>query len=93
MLLFCISFQAYLHELKKNKTYLSLIHGAGSLLLCGLFSHCRQPAHHSYSPVAGGVQASYCGSFSCGGAQVLGCEGFSSCGSQALEHGIRSCGT
>ena len=45
MLLLCISFQAYLHELKKNKTYFSIIHDAGSPLLCGLFSHCRQPAH------------------------------------------------
>ena len=44
MLLLCISFQAYLHELKKNKTYFSIIHGAGSLLLCG-FSPTADSLH------------------------------------------------
>ena len=50
MLLLSISFQAYLHELKK-KPYLFIIHGAGSLLLCGLSSLQTAYTPH-YSPAA-----------------------------------------
>ena len=51
---------------------------AGSLLLCRLFSSCREGGLLS----SWSVQASHCSGFFCCGAQILGCVSFSSCNSQ-----------
>ena len=59
-----------------------------SLLLCQLFSRCREQGLVSSCR----AQASRCGNISCCGARALGCLGFSSCGSWALEHKFNSCG-
>ena len=67
---------------------------AGSLLLHGLFSSCRERGLLSSC----GTWASHCSGFSCWGAQTLGHTGFvagvrglSSCGFRALEHRLNSC--
>ena len=60
---------------------------AGSSLLHGLFSSCRE-----WGLLSSCVRASRCGGFSCCRAPVVGQKGFSSCGAQALEHRLTNYG-
>ena len=60
---------------------------AGSLLLHGLFSSCREQGLLSSS----GVQASHCSGLSYCRGWALELAVFSSCSSQALQHRLNSC--
>ena len=66
--------------------FINIFDCAGSLLLRGLFSSCRELE----LPSRCGVWASHCRGFSCCGAQALGHVGISSCGSWVLEHRLIS---
>ena len=68
--------------------FINFVDCAGSLLLQGPFSSCRELE----LPSRCGVWASHCRGFSCCGAQALGHVGISNCSFQALEHRLVSGG-
>ena len=69
--------------------YLFRFECAGSLLLRGLFSSCREQGLLCSCRVL----TSHCGGFSGCGAWALKYTGFSPCSSRALEHRLNSFGT